>query len=160
MAQFLAELNDLFGGFKERAGAVRAALRSAEVSFVLVTSPAPMSIQEVLFFNDRLERAAMPRGAFVVNRVRSPPPFADVVLSGDDAARAAAEHGLHLGSGAGVRLVAAHVDATHSAALDQRHLRELMGRALPIVRLPELASDIRDLEALASLAALLMAGGM
>src|SRR5580658_6859517 len=39
MAQFLAELNDLFGGFKERASAVRAALRSSEVSFVLVTSP-------------------------------------------------------------------------------------------------------------------------
>ena len=160
MAQFLAELNDLFGGFKERAGAVRAALRSTEVSFVLVTSPAPMSIREVLFFNDRLERAAMPRGAFVVNRVRSPPPFADVAPSGDDAARAAAEHGLHLGAGAGARLVAAHLDATRSAALDQRHVRELMGRALPLIRLPELASDIRDLEALARLAALLMAGGV
>jgi anion-transporting ArsA/GET3 family ATPase len=76
MAQFLAELNDLFGGFKERASAVRAALRSSEVSFVLVTSPAPMSVQEVLFFSDRLEQAAMPRGAFVVNRVRSASAFA------------------------------------------------------------------------------------
>src|SRR5271154_7012752 len=31
MAQFLAELNDLFGGFKERASAVKVALRSAQV---------------------------------------------------------------------------------------------------------------------------------
>jgi anion-transporting ArsA/GET3 family ATPase len=63
MAQFLAELNDLFGGFKERARSVKAALRSSEVSFVLVSSPAPMSLREVLFFSDRLEQASMPRGA-------------------------------------------------------------------------------------------------
>jgi|HubBroStandDraft_1064217.scaffolds.fasta_scaffold08988_4 anion-transporting ArsA/GET3 family ATPase len=160
MAQFLAELNGLFGGFKERAGAVKAALRSAEVSFVLVTSPAPMSIREVLFFSDRLERAAMPRGAFVVNRMRSPPAFADVIPSGDEAARAAAERGLRLGASVGARLVAAHADATGFAALDQRHLRELTGRAIPVIRLPELTGDIRDLGALANIAELLMAGGV
>jgi anion-transporting ArsA/GET3 family ATPase len=72
MAEFITELNDLFGGFKQRAKPmVEAALRAPEVSFVLVTSPAPMSIQEVLFFSERLEEAAMPRGAFVVNRFRS-----------------------------------------------------------------------------------------
>ncbi len=160
MAQFLAELNDLFGGFKERAGAVKAALRSAEVSFVLVTSPAPMSIREVLFFSDRLERAAMPRGAFVVNRMRSPPAFGDVSPSWDEAARAAAERGLRLGAGVGARLVAAHADAARFAALDQRHLRELTGWAIPVIRLPELASDIRDLGELANIAELLMGGGV
>jgi anion-transporting ArsA/GET3 family ATPase len=160
MAQFLAELNGLFGGFKERAGAVKAALRSAEVSFVLVTSPAPMSIREVLFFSDRLERAGMPRGAFVVNRMRSPPAFGDVSPSWDEAARAAAERGLRLGASVGARLVAAHADATRFAALDQLYLRELMGRAIPVIRLPELASDIRDLGALANIADLLMAGGV
>jgi anion-transporting ArsA/GET3 family ATPase len=70
MAEFISELNDLFGGFKQRAAIVEAALRSPEVSFVLVTSPAPMSIQEVLFFSERLAEAHMPRGAFVVNRFR------------------------------------------------------------------------------------------
>src|SRR5206468_12037473 len=73
MAEFIAELNDLFGGFKERAARVEAALRGEEVAFVLVTSAAPPSIQEVLYFADRLEEAKMPRGAFVVNRFHVPP---------------------------------------------------------------------------------------
>src|SRR5271166_143364 len=77
MAEFITELNDLFGGFKQRARLVEAALRSPDVSFVLVTSPAPMSVQEVLFFSDRLEQSSMPRGAFVVNRFRLAPPRAD-----------------------------------------------------------------------------------
>jgi anion-transporting ArsA/GET3 family ATPase len=74
MAEFITELNDLFGGFRQRAQAVEAALRSADVSFVLVTSPAPMSIQEVLFFSERLEQAQMPRGALTVSGSRRPPP--------------------------------------------------------------------------------------
>jgi anion-transporting ArsA/GET3 family ATPase len=160
MAQFLAELNDLFGGFKERASAVRATLRSAEVSFVLVTSPEPMSIQEVLFFSDRLEQAAMPRGAFVVNRVRSAPAFAGADLSSDDAAQAAASHGLRLHADAAARLVVAYGDAIRFADLDRRHIRELGGRGVPVVRLPELASDVRDLGALANIADLLMLGGI
>src|SRR5580704_3415354 len=93
MAEFIAELNDLFGGFKQRAGMVEAALRSPEVSFVLVTSPAPMSIQEVLFFSERLEEAKMPRGALVVNRFRVPPPSAGHPPSVKDAAEAVAKHG-------------------------------------------------------------------
>src|SRR5580658_8171284 len=111
MAQFLAELNGLFGGFKERARSVKAALRSSEVSFVLVSSPAPMSLREVLFFSDRLEQASMPRGAFVVNRVRSRPAFADAPPSPDQAVDAAAVRGLRLEAGGGARLVAAHADA-------------------------------------------------
>src|SRR3954453_148545 len=43
MAEFINELNDLFGGFKHRALQVQKALRMPEVAFVLVTSPAPMS---------------------------------------------------------------------------------------------------------------------
>jgi anion-transporting ArsA/GET3 family ATPase len=160
MAQFLTELNDLFGGFKQRAREVKAALRSPEVSFVLVTSPAPMSIREVLFFSERLEEAGMPRGVFVVNRVRAPPLYSDGGPSADDAEGAAAEHGLHLGPGAADRLLTAHVEAVRLASLDQRHLRKLAEHAVPVIRLPELAGDVRDLDALREIAELLMVGGV
>lgn len=159
-AQFLAELNDLFGGFKERASVLRAALRSPEVSFVLVTSPTPMSIREVLFFSDRLEKATMPRGAFVVNRLRLPPAFVGTTPSSEDAARAAVDHGIHLEAGAGARLVDAYADAVRFADVDQRYVRELEGQAVPVIRLPELASDVRDLGALVVVADLLMQGGI
>jgi anion-transporting ArsA/GET3 family ATPase len=163
MAEFITELNDLFGGFKQRAGMVEAALRSPEVSFVLVTSPAPMSIQEVLFFSERLEAASMPRGAFVVNRFRVPPPAADAPPSAKDAAGAVARHGLRLEDDAPGRLVHAHADAVRLATLDALHVRSLDERAkgrVPIVRVPELASDVHDLRNLGEVAETLMRGGV
>jgi hypothetical protein len=51
MAEFITALNDLFGGFKQRAARSEGA-PLAEVAFVLVTSPSPMSIQEVLYFSE------------------------------------------------------------------------------------------------------------
>jgi anion-transporting ArsA/GET3 family ATPase len=160
MARLLAELNDLFGGFKERAHAVKAVLRSTEVSFVLVTSPAPMSVREVLFFNDRLEQSAMPRGAFVVNRVRLSPRFVAPTPSSKEAAHSSIAQGLPFDEVTGVRLVSAYTDAVQLAALDQRHARDLSAHGLPVVRLPELASDVLDLATLGDIADLLMAGGV
>ena len=163
MAEFITELNDLFGGFKQRAGMVEAALRSPEVSFVLVTSPAPMSIQEVLFFSERLEEAKMPRGAFVVNRFRVPPPGADAPPSPADAAEAIARDGLKLEEDAPARLLHAHSDAVKLASLDALHVKALAGRArgkVPVVRIPELASDVHDLRNLGEVAEVLMRGGV
>jgi len=163
MAEFIAELNDLFGGFKQRAKMVENALRSDEVSFVLVTSPAPMSIQEVLFFSERLESSRMPRGAFVVNRFRMPPPGADTPPSEKEAAAAIDAHKLLLDDDAPARVVHAHADAVRLAALDALHVHLLGERAqgrVPIVRVPELASDVHDLTRLGEVAETLMSGGV
>jgi anion-transporting ArsA/GET3 family ATPase len=163
MAEFIAELNDLFGGIKQRAQVVEAALRGPEVSFVLVTSPAPMSINEVLFFSDRLEEAQMARGAFVINRLRRPPPGPAAPPTPDDAARAARAHGLKLSDDAPPRLVQAYADAVRLAALDDLHVHGLDAHAkgrVPIVRVPELTGDVRDLRTLSDLAGTLMRGGV
>ncbi len=163
MAEFITELNDLFGGFRERAKMVEAAMRSPEVSFVLATSPAPMSIAEVLFFSDRLLASQMPRGAFVVNRLRIAPPFAGDPPSEREAAEAIAAHGLAIGPDGPSRFVRAHADAVRLAALDAMHVRALEDRSsgrVPIVRIPELPRDVHDLDSLAKLADLLMAGGV
>ncbi len=73
LAGFIAAINDLFGGFTERAKRVSEALRSPDVAFVLVTSPDPMAIEEINFFAERLRAFAMPRDAYVINRVHMPP---------------------------------------------------------------------------------------
>jgi anion-transporting ArsA/GET3 family ATPase len=162
MAEFVTELNDLFGGFKQRARMVEATLRSPDVSFVLVTSPAPMSIREVLFFSERLEESKMPRGAFVVNRLRMPPASADTPPSLADAAEALARHALTLEAEAPARLVHAHGDAVRLAALDALHVEALDAQVrgeVPIVRVAELASDVHDLKNLGEVAETLMSGG-
>jgi anion-transporting ArsA/GET3 family ATPase len=166
MAEFITELNDLFGGFKHRALQVQKALRMPEVAFVLVTSPAPMSIKEVLYFSQRLEEHHMPRGAFVVNRLRVPPPLGGKRIPEADIRAAMDAHGLVLEEDAEARLAKAHEDAEALAVLDARNARVLQETAagdassIPVVRVRELASDVHDLKLLSELAEMLMAGGV
>ena len=72
VAEFVSGINDLFGGFKERAEQVSNALRSPEVAFVLVTSPDPLAIGEARFFSDKLKAAGMAREGIVINQVHMP----------------------------------------------------------------------------------------
>ena len=71
VAEFVSGINDLFGGFKERAEQVSDALRSPEVAFVLVTSPDPLAIGEARFFSEKLQDAGMHREGIIVNQVHS-----------------------------------------------------------------------------------------
>jgi len=159
MSEFIAELNDLFGGFKERAGRVQKTLRGSDVAFVLVTSPSPPAIKEVLYFAERLEEAQMPRGALVVNRFHVPPPCprSPRRRGGGNQAR-----GLILEDDAPERLVRAHEDAVRLAALDASHVRalEVTTGGMPTVRVAELETDVHDVALLAKLSDVLMAGGV
>jgi hypothetical protein len=103
----------------------------------------------------------MPRGAFVVNRFRLPPAHAREGVSAKDAANAIAAHSLALEQDAPARLVQAHADAVKLAALDAFHLRALGTQSgVPIVRVPELPTDVHDLRGLALLADTLVQGGV
>ena len=154
MAELITELNELFGGFKERAAIVHATLRSDDVAFVLVTSPAPMSLREVRYFAERLIDHRMPLGAFVVNRLHVPPRAASAPASETEARSAMAAAHVDLGDDGPSRVARAHADAFALATLDARHVKvidEFSARA-PVVRVPELASDVHDLPLLAHLA--------
>jgi hypothetical protein len=105
----------------------------------------------------------MPRGAFVVNRFRLPPPLADEPPTEAEVAAAVTARGLKLEEEAPSRLVRAHADAKRLAALDAYHVRSLEERAngkVPVVRVPELPGDVHDFAKLGTLAETLMAGGV
>lgn len=160
MAKFITELNDLFGGFKERAQEVGLTLRGDDVAFVLVTSPAPMSIQEVLFFSDRLAEQGMPRDAFVVNRVHQRPLAAPTV---DETRAATAAGDVLLDDDGPQRLLRALGDEERQAAVDAAHLTRLdgalsRGKIRPIrVDVPALPYDVHDLRTLAEVVRYLVA---
>lgn len=158
MAEFISELNEMFGGFKERASRVQKALRGSDVAFVLVTSPSPPAIAEVMYFAERLEEAKMPRGALVVNRFRLPPALPTLTV--EDARAGIAAHGLALDEDAPARLVEAHEGAMKLAALDAANVRVLASPGLPLVRVAELPSDVHDLTLLARLSDVLTSGGV
>ncbi len=68
-AEFFANLEGMYDGFKQRARDVAALLQSQVTSFVVVTSPAQESVKEATFFAARLNESRLPFGALVVNRV-------------------------------------------------------------------------------------------
>ena len=84
IAQFLAEFNEVLGGFRQRAQEVFDLLRAPTVAFVLVASPDPLAIDEAVYFYERLRGSSMPLGAFIINRVHpsaGPPPAPDELVT-------------------------------------------------------------------------------
>jgi len=160
MAAFVTDLNDLFGGFRERASEVAAAFRGNEFAYVVVTTPAPAAIREALFFADRLSELGMRRDAIVVNRVHRRPranPTPDEIVG------ALERHDIRLGDDGAERLGRALAEETAMAAADAVELAELervlsreSGGKRPVhVDIPALPSDVHDLATLAGVAKLL-----
>lgn len=155
MAEVLSQLDDLFGGFKERAARVQSFLASEEVRFLVVASPSPVAVQEALFFAGRLRDSRMPCGAFILNQVHGSPSgsaFDDELLSRaeafSDRMRIA---GAPLDDDAGTRIAEAYLDAHRIAAHDAKLLAELArswSRTMPVLALPRLSQDVHDMRLL------------
>lgn len=159
IAVFISEFNELFGGWRERANEIASALRGPDVAYVLVTTPDPLSVREVIYFAERLREQSMRRDAFVVNRVH--PSYGRLPDVGEiDAALTARE--LRLGRDAAARLRRAADEETRLGKQDMIHLLaldaalddEAAGGSLE-VRVPAFPFDIYDIQRLAMVANLL-----
>ena len=152
VAEFVTDFNDLFGGFRQRAEEVSRAFRSPEVAFVVVTSPAPLAIEEAIFFGRRLQETGMDRDAFVVNQMHmlvAEPSAPTAVLeaearqhlpAGVDAAKAVSRMRRALDD-ARLRAVADRLEADR--------LRAQVGGDTIFVEVPVLEHDVHDLGSLA-----------
>lgn len=124
VAEFVSEFNDLFGGFKKRADEVASTLRGDDLAFVVVTSPAPLAIDEALFFAARLTDAGMTRDAFVINQVH-----ALLAEPSDKTSTLEAE-------------VKSRLSGTGASEIDVERLVERMRRALDDARLRAVADRL------------------
>ncbi len=154
MALFISEVNELFGGWRARAAEVSTALRGPDVAYVLVTTPEPMPIREVLFFAERLEEQRMHPDAYVVNRMHD--------VSGDlgdagEIAAAAARHGLDLSDDTIEHIAAAAQEEKRRGQLDRLHLIALdevfsdtgtASKQPTIAYVPDFPREIHDLRRL------------
>ncbi len=151
VAAFISEMNALFGGWKKRADAVAAALRGPDVAYVLVTTPDPLAVREVVFFAERLQKEGMHPDAFVINRVSPEFPASDPRMREELAA-------LGLSSDTSEKCAAALGDAHRQGKLDRLHLFALEGVAAEHTRtvmVPAFAADVYDLGALSEISAVL-----
>ncbi|MCA8920489.1 MAG: ArsA family ATPase [Planctomycetes bacterium] len=69
LAEFFQAFEGLYDGFRTRADRVDALLRDARTSFVVVTAPQPLPLEEAGYFCDKLREFSMDLSAVVVNRV-------------------------------------------------------------------------------------------
>ncbi len=149
ISAFVAALDTMFGGFRERATATYELLRRPGTSFVVVATPEPDALREASYFVDRLSAEGMPLAGLVLNRTHPP---ASTRLSATRAEAAAESVGDD--DGAPAALVAGalrvHADRMALAAREQR-LADRFTSAHPEVGMravPAAAGDVHDLDGL------------
>jgi anion-transporting ArsA/GET3 family ATPase len=148
---FVAALDTMFGGFRERADVTYALLKEPATAFVVVAAPERDALREATYFVDRLWAERMPLAGLVVNRMQAVPASG---LSGSRAAAAAEV--LEDGSDGGgeedlaLALLRLHADVTATATRQRAHTARFLAAhpQVPAVEVPAAATDIHDLEGL------------
>ncbi len=164
---FVAALDTMFGGFRERADVTYALLKEDATAFVVVAAPERDALREAAYFVDRLGSEGMPLAGVVVNRMQR---LAAPALSGSRAAAAAEQLEDAAGpdgpgasddlAGLTPALLRLHAGLADVARRHEGHLaRFVAGHPdVPVATVPASATDIHDLEGLREVGAALSAG--
>ncbi len=153
VAEFLTDIQSLFGGFRDRAHRVREELKGKDVAFVVVTSPDPMAIGEAIYFAERLVEGGMQLEALVVNRVRTVE--ACEVTAPARVANVLREAGVEPSNELAFAVLQAQSEASVWARRDRAEVTRVQN-ALPsvprVIEVPALDEDVYDLTALGHVA--------
>ncbi len=69
LAEMVTGMADMLGGFSDRAERIYELLRTPEVSFILVTTPERVALQDAQYFYDQIGQFQLPLAGFIFNRV-------------------------------------------------------------------------------------------
>jgi len=69
LSTFVAALESMFGGFRQRAQQTYELLKAPGTAFVVVAAPEPDALREASYFVDRLSAERMPLAGLVINRM-------------------------------------------------------------------------------------------
>jgi anion-transporting ArsA/GET3 family ATPase len=156
LADFMGSFQGMYEGFKERAAAVHEMLSRPDVGFVLVASPSPRSIDEALFFHERLHAESMPIAGAVANRVTRDLWPEGVPLPGaSELEQALAAHAASFEPTAGLsERLAVNLEEHQRVARVDAHEIERLFRTVGGARvaIPRLETDVHDLAGLLRLA--------
>ena len=148
VSQFVAALETMFGGFRERAQATYDLLKAPGTAFVVVAAPERDALREAAYFVERLAEEQMPLAGLVVNRVHR----SQVPLTAERSVAAAQSLESSGGSPLAAAVLRLHADRIQLAAREQR-LEERFASAHPGVPVVEVAAQPGDVHDLAGLRA-------
>ncbi|MEI2774550.1 MAG: ArsA family ATPase [Tetrasphaera sp.] len=150
---FVAALDTMFGGFRERADQTYALLQNPETAFLVVAAPQRDALREASFFVERLALESMPLAGVVFNRVQQRGGTLERGRA-EDAADRLQEEPRRATTAALLRL---HADLAATAALHRGHIGRFTTAhpGIPTVEVPAAALDIHDLDGLRSVGAAL-----
>ena len=151
---FVAAIDTVFGGFRQRAMKTYALLQADGTAFLVVAAPEPDALREAAYFVERLSEDRMPLAGLVVNRAGTAPAG---TLSADESMTAAARLRKDDPTSLTAGLLRLHADQTRLVERELR-LRDRFAAAhpqVPTVVVAALPSDVHDLEGLRRVGALL-----
>jgi anion-transporting ArsA/GET3 family ATPase len=146
VSSFVASLETMFGGFRERAELTYELLKAPDTAFVVVASPEADALREASFFVERLQQEGMPLAGVVLNRVHRAVPGLPA-----RAAQAALER---LGDGSEDALLrpalAVQVESAEAAEADQAMIARFAAAHPNVAQrsVPALPTDVHDLPGL------------
>ncbi len=151
---FVAAIDTLFGGFRQRAQRTFALLQADGTAFLVVAAPEPDALREAAYFVERLGEDEMPLAGLIVNRAAPAP---QGTLSADEAMTAAARLRSDGGDSLTAGLLQLHADQSRIVDREAR-LRSRFAAAhpqVPTAVVPALAGDVHDLAGLRRIGELL-----
>jgi anion-transporting ArsA/GET3 family ATPase len=154
---FIAALDTMFGGFRERADATYQLLKTSGTAFVVVAAPERDALREASYFVERLGAEGMPLAGLVLNRVHTTGAKSLSAARAAAGAETLAEEGEHP-LAAGVLLL--HAERMRIIEREQ----SMRGRftaahpRVPVVDVPAQPGDVHDLAGLRTIGAALAGG--
>jgi anion-transporting ArsA/GET3 family ATPase len=144
---FVAALDTMFGGFRERAEYTYQLLRAPGTSFLVVAAPEPDALREASYFVERLAQERMPLAGLLLNRVQTAPASRLSAARSQAAAETLQGAGSHPLAVTALRLHAERMQQVSA----QHRLSEHFTAAhplVPVAEIPALAQDVHDLNGL------------
>ncbi|KGN38060.1 ArsA family ATPase [Knoellia subterranea] len=152
---FVAALDTMFGGFRERADVTYALLKEDTTAFVVVASPDRDALREAAFFVDRLGDEGMPLAGVVVNRLQSLGAAALSAARAEEGAEQLAEEGGE--DSLTAALLGLHADLAAVAARQQAVVTRFAAShpEVEMTTVAAAATDVHDLDGLREIGELL-----
>ena len=154
---FVAALDTVFGGFRERAERTYQLLQAQGTAFVVVAAPAPDALREASYFVERLAQERMPLAGLVLNRVT----LTQLEDLSAERAQAAAEDLEDVGGHAlAAGLLRVHADRMRRRERERGLTTRFTGAhpRVKVVEVPARAEDVHDLAGLREIAISLAKG--